>query len=76
MRIVTQLCGNMTGGNMETWGEMTKAEKIALFSAYLDGEQLEAYSYHYENEKIVKGWINTSFGRFHDDVPVRVKEAS
>lgn len=59
---------------MKAWGEMTKEEKVELFSAFLDGKEIESFYIYYENEKLLRGWQKTWFNLFHNDVPVRIKE--
>jgi len=58
---------------MKTWGEMSKEEKINIFSAWLDGEEIEAFVYRYQNDELVEIWGKTNCKLFRDEVPVRVK---
>lgn len=53
---------------------MTKEEKVELFSAFLDGKEIEAFCLYYEDEELIRGWQKTWFNLFHNDVPVRIKE--
>lgn len=59
---------------MKTWGEMTKEEKIEIFSAFLDGKEIESLALRYENDKLVKVWGNACMRLFWDEIPLRVKE--
>lgn len=61
---------------MRKFSELSKEEKMGIFEAWIEGEEIQFHWYHYENGVLKKDWRKQTTPFIREDSIVRIRGLS